>query len=153
MLRVWDVTLNEGMKVIHRTGIALLKICEPQLMQCSDQQQMLCLLQSETASCHDVSRLFALAFDTIGPVPRERLEILRKNSTAELEADPACARWDGLGGRCASGSEAGDGGIEQNDDGGATSSSESASHLDGPWTNWNTFAFVSRDDLSGEVII
>ena len=46
-LRVWDVFLLEGCKVLHRVALALLRIAEPRLLECRDQQELLCTLQSE----------------------------------------------------------------------------------------------------------
>ena len=49
-LRVWDAFLLEGTKVLHRVGLALLRIAEPRLLACTDQQELLCTLQDEQAS-------------------------------------------------------------------------------------------------------
>ena len=35
-LRVWDVFLHEGVKVLFRVGVAIMKELEPQLLQMSD---------------------------------------------------------------------------------------------------------------------
>ena len=62
-LRVWDAFLLEGAKVLHRVALALLRVAEPRLLQCNDQQEVLCALQEEQAGCLDCERLMTLAFD------------------------------------------------------------------------------------------
>ena len=47
MLRVWDVFMLEGTKVLHRVALALLRVAEPRLLACADQQEALCVLQEE----------------------------------------------------------------------------------------------------------
>lgn len=90
VLRIWDAFFCEGIKVFHRIGFALLKVCEARLLACSEQHHLLCALQEEEARCHDVGRLFALAFDTrsfVGPFPRSRLLSLRAGYLAALSGE------------------------------------------------------------------
>jgi hypothetical protein len=90
VLRIWDSFLCEGVKVFHRIGLALLKVCEARLLACTEQHHFLCALQEEEARCHDVGRLFALAFDTrsfVGPFPRSKLLALRARYLAALAGD------------------------------------------------------------------
>jgi hypothetical protein len=94
VLRIWDAFFCEGIKVFHRIGLALLKVCEARLLACREQHHFLCALQEEEARCHDVGRLFALAFDTrsfIGPFPRSRLFSLRARYLSALSGDDRCA--------------------------------------------------------------
>ena len=46
-LRVWDAFLLEGTKVLHRIGLALLRIAEPRLLACTDQQELLTVIKEE----------------------------------------------------------------------------------------------------------
>jgi len=90
VLRIWDSFFFEGIKVFHRIGLALLKICEARLLNCGEQHHLLCVLQEEEAHCYDCGRLFALAFDTrsfIGPFPRARLVTLRAQYFIKLSGD------------------------------------------------------------------
>lgn len=50
-LRVWDAFLLEGSKVLHRVGLALLRVAEPRLLACRDQQELLCAIQEEQGAC------------------------------------------------------------------------------------------------------
>ena len=86
-LRVWDAFLLEGSKVLHRVGLALLRVAEPRLLACGDQQELLCAIQEEQANCLDCERLLSLAFDKISflrSFPRARVEALRKQHLARL---------------------------------------------------------------------
>ncbi|EOD37856.1 hypothetical protein EMIHUDRAFT_631947, partial [Emiliania huxleyi CCMP1516] len=91
-LRVWDCLLCEGVKVLHRVGLALLQISEARLLCCTEQHALLLVLQEEEGRCHDIGRLFALAFDTrlfIGPFPRSLLSELRTHHLAALASGAA----------------------------------------------------------------
>ena len=88
-LRVWDAFLLEGCKVLHRVGLALLRIAEPRLLACHDQQELLCALQEEHAQCLDVERLLSVAFDKFSflrSFPRSRIDALRRKHRARLRA-------------------------------------------------------------------
>lgn len=101
VLRIWDAFFCEGVKVLHRVGLALLKICEARLLACTEQHHLLLVIQHEEAGCHDVGRLFALAFDTrafVGPFPRSRLLSLRARRVRALYADPREAAFEAGGG-------------------------------------------------------
>jgi len=117
-LRVWDVFFCEGCKVLHRVGIALLKVAEPTLLACDTQQELLCTLQREQARCLDCERLISFAFDIsfIGSFPRQRVDALRQRHRAEVlaecggvEPDSPSARSD-EGGDGGGGGEGGEGG-------------------------------------------
>lgn len=86
-LRVWDAFLLEGSKVLHRIGLAILRIAEPKLLQCRDQQEILCTLQQEQAGCLDCERLISFAFDRhsfLRSFPRSRINALRRKHRARL---------------------------------------------------------------------
>ena len=86
-LRVWDAFLLEGTKVLHRVGLALLRVAEPRLLACTDQQELLCTLQDEQAGCLDCERLMSLAFDRqsfLRSFPRGRIHALRRRHRARL---------------------------------------------------------------------
>jgi len=86
-LRVWDAFLLEGCKVLHRIGLALLRIAQPRLLACTDQQELLCAIQEEQAGCLDCERLMSLAFDSHGflrSFPRSRMQALRRLHRARL---------------------------------------------------------------------
>ena len=86
-LRVWDAFLLEGQKVLHRVGLALLRVAEARLLQCQDQQELLCTLQEEQAGCFDCERLMTLAFDRysfLRSFPRARVDALRRKHRARL---------------------------------------------------------------------
>ena len=81
--------LLEGCKVLHRVGLALLRIAEPRLLACHDQQELLCALQEEHAQCLDVERLLSVAFDKFSflrSFPRSRIDALRRKHRARLRA-------------------------------------------------------------------
>eukprot|EP00966_Prymnesium_polylepis_P050135 1160661-Prymnesium_polylepis.1 len=44
-------------QVLHRVGLALLKVSEARLLQCVDQQELLCSLQEDVGNCFDWERL------------------------------------------------------------------------------------------------
>lgn len=86
-------------QVIHRVGLALLRISESRLLKCVDQQELLCSLQEEQANCLDCERLLSLAFDRLSflrSFPRSRIEALRRRHRARLLAAEG-ARGDGGG--------------------------------------------------------
>jgi len=86
-LRVWDAFLLEGQKVLHRVGLAMLRVAEARLLQCQDQQELLCTLQEEQAGCFDCERLMTLAFDRysfLRSFPRARVDALRRKHRARL---------------------------------------------------------------------
>jgi len=90
VLRVWDVLACEGIKVVHRIGIALLRLSEAELLTATDQSAMLLLLQQQEARCLDAERLLALAFDTRAfrsPFRRANLAVLRAKHRARFEAE------------------------------------------------------------------
>ena len=91
-LRVWDAFLLEGAKVLHRVSLALLRVAEPRLLACRDQQEILLTLQEEQANCLDCERLLSLAFDRVSflrSFPRARVESLRRKHRARLLAAEA----------------------------------------------------------------
>jgi hypothetical protein len=86
-LRVWDAFLLEGTKVLHRVGLALLRVAEPRLLACADQHELLWALQEEPARCLDVERLLSLAFDRgsfLRSFSRSRIHALRRKHRARL---------------------------------------------------------------------
>jgi hypothetical protein len=86
-LRVWDAFLLEGQKVLHRVGLAMLRVSEARLLQCQDQQELLCTLQEEQAGCFDCERLMTLAFDRysfLRSFPRARVDALRRKHRVRL---------------------------------------------------------------------
>ena len=88
-LRVWDAFLLEGVKVLHRIGLAVLRVAEPRLLACGDQQELLCAIQEEQANCLDCERLIALAFHKktfLRSFPRARIEALRRKHRSRLVA-------------------------------------------------------------------
>lgn len=117
-MRVWDAFALEGVKVLHRVALALLKaplldscpldrppagcphrhtlllqVAEARLLSCADEQAMLCTLQEEQARCFDSERLFSLAFDAqgvAGRFSRAQLVVLRtKHRQLLLAKEPA----------------------------------------------------------------
>jgi len=79
-LRVWDCFLLEGIKLVHRVGLALLRVAERRLLRTGDQQQLLCALQDEQGHCFDCERLLYLATDRrafLRSFPRKRVDALR----------------------------------------------------------------------------
>ena len=95
-LRVWDAFLLEGIKVIHRIGLALLRISEDRLLACNDQQELLMTLQEEHAHCLDCDRLLLVAFDRISflrSFPQSRIDALRRKHRARLTAAEVDSGW------------------------------------------------------------
>jgi len=88
-LRVWDAFLHGGIKVLHRVSLSLLRVAEPRLLSCHDQQEMMCILQEEQANCLDCERLLSLAFDRLSflrSFPVSRVKALRRKHRSRLLA-------------------------------------------------------------------
>ena len=88
-LRVFDAFLLEGVKVLHRVGLSLLRIAEPRLLRGADQQELLMTLQDEQANCLDCERLLSLSFDRhsfLRSFPRARIDQLRRKHRARILA-------------------------------------------------------------------
>ena len=134
-LRVWDAFLLEGCKVIHRVGLALLRIAEPRLLACHDQQELLCALQEEHAHCLDVERLLSVAFDKFSflrSFPRGRIDALRRKHRSRLLVAEGDDSDSGGGGSKAAAAAGGDaaGGIADSSTSSATSSSSPPPRVD-----------------------
>jgi cytochrome c553 len=87
--RVWDALLCEGPKVLVRVAVALLKMAEVALLAAPDASAFATALRLACGRCHDRDALQAAAFDSLGSLPRARLDALRKAAAEELVAERA----------------------------------------------------------------
>ena len=72
---------SKAQKSCTGSPLALLRVAEPRLLACRDQQEILLTLQEEQANCLDCERLLSLAFDRVSflrSFPRARVESLRR---------------------------------------------------------------------------
>ena len=61
-LRIFDVLVNEGTKILYRVGLALLKINMPRLLVTSDKESFLNTLNTHTCNDSDVTTIMKVAF-------------------------------------------------------------------------------------------
>ena len=52
-MRVWDSLLEEGAKILYRISVALLKLCEPDLLQCDNPGDIVNKLRQATHKVYD----------------------------------------------------------------------------------------------------
>ena len=151
-LRVWDAFCLDGLAAIHRVGLALLRIVEGPLLACDSQAAILLTMQREHARCHDVDRLFQLAFDGarlfLPRVPRARLEVLRAKARQIVAQE----------GSAADGSRADEGRAPEGAaDGAAADPPDGVTDGARPWVGWGDrpgadewYELVSHDDCPEE---
>ena len=68
-VRVWDAALSEGVKVLHRVALALIKRHETVIVGCSQLQVMRKILDLRISRTLDEDELMATAFRGIGSLP------------------------------------------------------------------------------------
>jgi hypothetical protein len=76
-VRVFDALLLEGSKVLHRVALALLTLCEAQLIKAQDTVEFAAVLRAATRRMHDRDLLMKTATKKIGPLPMASIEQLR----------------------------------------------------------------------------
>jgi hypothetical protein len=92
-LRVWDCFLHEGRKVLLRVGLAVLKICQPELLKCEDLCEVYEVIRNnrcipgagtERTDLLSADELIKTCYDKswIGGFPHNKIEALREGHKA-----------------------------------------------------------------------
>lgn len=68
LFRVWDVFFVEGMTVLFRVAIAILKMSEKELLKCDSGSALYRHFKLSTTHMYQVDKLMKLACDTLAPV-------------------------------------------------------------------------------------
>lgn len=68
-LRVWDIFLNEGGKVLFRIAAALFQLNEPKLLRAKDASDLFALLRNIGKDVIDADQLIAIAYKGYSPKP------------------------------------------------------------------------------------
>ena len=76
-LRVWDAFLLEGVKVMHRVALALMRRAQAQVMRSDSLLACVDALRGEAKRAHDRDALMELACVGIGPLPVATVQRLR----------------------------------------------------------------------------
>ncbi|KAJ8247641.1 hypothetical protein GJAV_G00248600 [Gymnothorax javanicus] len=82
LLRIWDAFLCEGIKVLFRYALALLKYREEDLLKIQDKVEMYQYLRFFTKTVTDGRRLMNIAFNAMNPLP---MKLLTDRRTVHLE--------------------------------------------------------------------
>jgi len=93
VLRIWDCMFNEGIKVIFRAGLALLKINQKSILKSSDMSDLMEKLQAFSSSVDsnlDADQFMNLCFDSmwLGSFPMSRISWLRQCYKATVDSEP-----------------------------------------------------------------
>jgi len=89
--RIWDSLVYEGAKVLHRTGVALLGLCECTVASCGNAAALPQLIESRCAQTLGLpgseGLLVAAAFrrSAVGGMPGAQLERMRDAAAVEVE--------------------------------------------------------------------
>ena len=77
VLHFFDALLHEGVKVVHRTGLALLKLNESQLLNITSPQHLFRTISQIPGTLHNSQVLMETAFDRIGALSLSTIESYR----------------------------------------------------------------------------
>ncbi|XP_074604122.1 TBC1 domain family member 2B-like [Brevipalpus obovatus] len=80
-LRIWDVFLYEGNKVLFRFALALLKYHSPSLLSIDDPLDLNQYLQMLGYRISDVDHLFHISFNSLDPFPMKTIQAKRQHYT------------------------------------------------------------------------
>ncbi|CAL1266415.1 unnamed protein product [Larinioides sclopetarius] len=78
-LRIWDVFLYEGSKVLFRYALAFFKMCENEILQIKDYLALNKYLRSIAEQCTDVKKLTNVAFNELNPFPQRVINSKRSH--------------------------------------------------------------------------
>eukprot|EP00955_Chlamydomonas_euryale_P005026 53602-Chlamydomonas_euryale.AAC.1 len=88
-VRVWDAVMSEGVKVVHRVALALLKRHEAVLLGCHELSVTKKVLELRMKQLSDDAQLLAAAFTGVGSMPSALLGAMR----GSVRRSAACARF------------------------------------------------------------
>uniref|UniRef100_A0A8R1I561 TBC1 domain family member 2B n=1 Tax=Caenorhabditis japonica TaxID=281687 RepID=A0A8R1I561_CAEJA len=89
-LTIFDAFLYEGNKVLFRFALALLKICEPQVLQCKTIGTVHQCLSKAQEHITDFKSLAQVAFNELNPFPQKTIETKRQLYVAQLKDTGHC---------------------------------------------------------------
>ncbi|CAD6199923.1 unnamed protein product [Caenorhabditis auriculariae] len=84
-LNIFDVFLYEGNKVLFRFALALLKLCEPHVLQCKTIGTVHACLSRSSEYIPDFKSLSQVAFNELNPFPQKSIESKRSMYLAQLK--------------------------------------------------------------------
>uniref|UniRef100_A0A8R1IE17 Rab-GAP TBC domain-containing protein n=1 Tax=Caenorhabditis japonica TaxID=281687 RepID=A0A8R1IE17_CAEJA len=82
-ITIFDAFLYEGNKVLFRFALALLKICEPQVLQCKT-------IAKHKSTLPIFKSLAQVAFNELNPFPQKTIETKRQLYVAQLKDTGHC---------------------------------------------------------------
>ncbi|KAK0395562.1 hypothetical protein QR680_001337 [Steinernema hermaphroditum] len=83
---IFDIFLYEGNKVIFRFALAILKLCEPRLLQCPSSGSIHGVLSNLGGVIQDYNELSNVAFTWLNPFPLKTIESKRQSYLKEIMA-------------------------------------------------------------------
>jgi hypothetical protein len=86
-LRIWDIFLYEGNKVLFRFALAFFKMYEEEILTSSDSLSINTLLRTLGETGCDVKNLCRIAFSFLNPFPMNRVRQKRAHYTAVVKAE------------------------------------------------------------------
>lgn len=89
-LTIFDAFLYEGNKVLFRFAIALLKICEPHVLQCKTIGTVHQCLSKAQEHITDFKSLAQVAFNELNPFPQKTIETKRQMYLTQLKDSGHC---------------------------------------------------------------
>mmetsp|Transcript_8697 Transcript_8697/g.15036 ORF Transcript_8697/g.15036 Transcript_8697/m.15036 type:complete len:409 (-) Transcript_8697:742-1968(-) len=81
LLRVWDCMLCEGLKMVQRTGLALLLMCEKPLTSCSHPDVLRRVVALRVGGITSADELLATAFRGVRSFPGAAIIVIRSDAT------------------------------------------------------------------------
>lgn len=89
-LTIFDAFLYEGNKVLFRFALAVLKICEPHVLQCKTIGTVHQCLSKAQEHIPDFKSLAQVAFNELNPFPQKTIETKRQLYVAQLKDTGHC---------------------------------------------------------------
>lgn len=86
-LRIWDVFLFEGNKVLFRFALAFFKLHEEAILSASDSVQINTLIRTLGETQCDVRSLCRIAFGVLNPFPMNRVRMKRQHYTQVVRSE------------------------------------------------------------------
>eukprot|EP01103_Thecamoeba_quadrilineata_P011501 TRINITY_DN2762_c0_g1_i2.p1 TRINITY_DN2762_c0_g1~~TRINITY_DN2762_c0_g1_i2.p1 ORF type:complete len:770 (+),score=117.65 TRINITY_DN2762_c0_g1_i2:2-2311(+) len=85
VLRVFDAFLIEGSSVLIRVALALFKINEPEILECTDFDELFQILKKMPSRTFNCDKLMKVAFKEFGYLPAAKLRSLRQKHYKIIE--------------------------------------------------------------------
>lgn len=85
-LKIWDVFLYEGCKVLFRYALAFLKMCENQILQKKDYMAINRFLRNMGEEMTDIKKISLIAFNEMNPFPMKSIESKRAHHKQIVQA-------------------------------------------------------------------